>query len=143
MATLRDLAKRLNDAADRELARVGNEAAKATALAIVTDLAYNTPADTGQHISSWEVGLDRPAAGIRAPFFPGKGGSTAHANAAATVEAARVVLASKRPGQAIYISNAAPAIKLLNDGSSKQQAAGFIERALIVGKLAGKQVRTQ
>ncbi|QEG09336.1 tail completion or Neck1 protein [Xanthomonas phage vB_Xar_IVIA-DoCa1] len=105
-----------------------------TAMAIVGDLAYKTPVDTSQALSNWRVTLDSPATGTIAPHYPGIQGSSQRASAAETINAAKSVLANKKPGQAIFITNNLPYIKRLNDGYSAQAPAGFVERAVLIGR---------
>lgn len=105
-----------------------------TAMAIVGDLAYKTPVDTSQALSNWRVTLDSPATGTIAPYYPGLQGSSQRASAAETINAAKSVLANKKPGQAIFITNNLPYIKRLNDGYSAQAPAGFVERAVLIGR---------
>lgn len=105
-----------------------------TAMAIVGDLAYKTPVDTSQALSNWRVTLDSPATGTIAPHYPGLQGSSQRASAAETINAAKSVLANKKPGQAIFITNNLPYIKRLNDGYSAQAPAGFVERAVLIGR---------
>lgn len=105
-----------------------------TALTIVGDLAYKTPVDTSQALSSWEVTLDAPSQNKPGPHFPGKQGSSYRASAAETIARAKAILKSKKPGQVIYITNNQPYIRKLNDGSSAQQPAGFVERAVLIGR---------
>jgi len=105
-------------------------------------LAANTPVDTGEHVSSWTAGIGHPAANAhREAYIEGAGGYTADANARLTVAAARRVIATSKPGQPIYISNEAPAIKLLNNGSSRKEPAGFVERAIMVGRISLQRLK--
>lgn len=109
------------------------------ALTIVGDLAYKTPVDTSQALSDWQVTLGEPAAGKIGAHFPGTKGSTRNASAAETINLAKAVLAKKKPGQPIYITNNQPYIRRLNDGYSQQAPAGFVERAVLIGrKMAAK-----
>jgi len=124
--TLEAKAKAIDEAA--------SQTAVDTALAIVGDLAYKTPVDTSQALSNWQVTLDGPAASTIAPHFPGSQGSTYRASAAETIANAKTVLKNKKPGQAIYITNNLPYIKRLNDGYSAQAPAGFVERAVLIGR---------
>lgn len=143
MATLLDLAARLQKKID-QLEEFGNAVAKETAIAVVAELAHHTPVDVGQHVSGWRVGVGRlPADAPVRPHSPGVAGSTRSQNIAATIQSAHDALAAKKPGQTIYISNSAPAIEQLNAGKSSQEPAGFVERALLVGKLRAKRIRTR
>lgn len=105
-----------------------------TALAIVGDLAYKTPVDTSQALSNWITTLDSPSTAKILPHFPGVQGSTQRASAAETINAAKRVLVNKKPGQPIFITNNQPYIKRLNDGYSGQAPAGFVERAVLIGR---------
>lgn len=124
--TLEAKAKAIDEAASRT--------AVDTALAIVGDLAYKTPVDTSQALSNWQVTLDGPATSTIGPHFPGSQGSTYRASAAETIANAKSVLQNKKPGQAIFITNNLPYIKRLNDGYSAQAPAGFVERAVLIGR---------
>lgn len=131
--TLLDLAKYVDKIAD-DAKQAASDLAVETSLTIVGDLAYKTPVDTSQALSGWEVTLDAPAIGVHGPHFPGKGGSTYRQSAAETLAKAKAALKSKKPGQVIYITNNQPYIKRLNDGSSAQTPAGFVERAVLIGR---------
>lgn len=114
--------------------KAASQTAVDTALAIVGDLAYKTPVDTSQALSNWQVTLDEPASAFIGPHYPGELGSTQRASAQETINRAKAVLAAKKPGQKIFITNNAPYIKRLNDGYSGQQPAGFVERAVLIGR---------
>lgn len=103
-------------------------------LAIVGDLAYKTPVDTSKALSNWLVTLDAPADQRIEPHYPGNFGSTFRTSAAETINIAKMILRGKKPGQAIFITNNLPYIKKLNDGSSTQAPAGFVERAILIGR---------
>lgn len=141
------MAKSLLDLADRleKKAKAIDEAASQnavdTALAIVGDLAYKTPVDTSQALSNWIVTLESPSGQQIKPHFPGEGGSTQRASAAETINQARAILAKKKPGQAIFITNNLPYIRRLNDGYSAQAPAGFVERAVLIGRKMRKKFK--
>lgn len=132
---LLDLAKSLESRAAL-LPEFGSSFAKHVAITIVTELATVTPVDTSQAISNWTVTLDDPSKAFVGPHYPGERGSTYQASSQETIMNAKIALLKKKPGQKIYITNNAPYIRKLNDGSSPQQAAGFVERAVLVGKLS-------
>lgn len=129
--SLLDFAKSMERRATR-ISVVGNEATKRKVMAAVRYLAYNTPVDTSELLSNWQVVLDRPAASKRGPFFPGLGGSTQDASAQATINFAAAILAEKKPGQRVYISNVAPYVRRLNDGGGKFMPGGFVEAARLI-----------
>lgn len=131
--SLLDLADFLNKKAN-EIAKAASDLATGTALTIVGDLAIKTPVDTSKAISNWQVALGNPPAGTISPHYPGSDGSTFSASAGETLAKAKLVLRTKKPGDSIYITNNLPYIKKLNDGSSKQEPAGFAERAILLGR---------
>lgn len=133
MATLKQLADRL-DAYAAGLPKRSSDLAAKAADTILTDLVHVTPVDTSEAVSNWQIGLDTKPTAKLEPYFSGKKGSTGAQSAAAALEAGRNILHVKKPGQTIYISNVLPYIRLLNDGSSKQAPAGFIERAVLLGR---------
>lgn len=137
---LRDLANQLR-AISPQLAAQASEAAKGAALAIVSDLANVTPVDTSQALSNWRIGINQKVVLAIEPYQSGKAGSTQSESAQATIDAARIALAAKKPGDTIWISNPLPYIGLLNDGSSSQAPAGFVERAVLIGRKVSEQVK--
>ena len=137
--SLLELAERL-EARIKEIDEQGSDVAVKVALTIITDLAYRTPVDTSRAISNWQVTLGAPAIGNIAPHYAGRLGSTYSASASETVSLAKLILKSKKPGQAIYITNSLPYIRRLNEGSSQQAPAGFVERAILLGR---KQIRVK
>lgn len=140
MANLLDLANSMNKLS-KSVNKVANEAAIKVALTIVGELAYKTPVDSSKALSSWFVTLNAPSSAIGKAHFIGEFGSTKNMSAAETLAQAKKILANKKAGQTIYITNNQPYIKRLNDGYSKQQAAGFVERAVMVGELSVKNIK--
>lgn len=133
MSTLHDLAERLRkQAADQP--KDASDAAVRLATIIVELLVNDTPVDSSKALSSWEVGVGNVPTGLSEPHFLGSHGSTAAESAAVALQLARAILATKQPGQVITISNAQPYIRRLNEGYSTQAPAGFVERAVAVGK---------
>lgn len=139
---LKDLAKRMRALAD-DVPTVASKAAVKVAETIVNDLAHVTPVDTSQAISNWQVKLESPADTPIGPHYPGEKGSTYSASASQTIEDAEVVLKNKKPGQSIYISNVLRYIGRLNEGSSAQAPAGFVERAVLIGRLVAEKVKVR
>ena len=130
LLTLADNIAKKRKAIDEAASKLAVE----TALTIVGDLAYKTPVDTSQALSSWEVTLDAPSTNKPGPHFPGKQGSSYRSSAAETINRAKAVLKNKKPGQVIWITNNQPYIRKLNEGSSTQQPAMFVERAVLLGR---------
>lgn len=130
---LLDLANRLEKKAEA-IDKAASKTAVDAALAIVGDLAYVTPVDTSKALSNWIVTLDSPASEKIDPHFFGEKGSSQRASAAETLNRAKAVLQNKKPGQAIFITNNLPYIVRLNEGYSGQAPAGFVERAVLIGR---------
>lgn len=131
--TLKDLANEL-EAEVKAIPQQTNDLAIHVATTIVSDLAYSTPVDESTAISNWVVALGAPSRAEVPAHYRGAHGSTYSSSAGQTIADAKKVLASKQPGQAIYISNNTQYIRYLNDGSSAQAPAGFIERAELLGR---------
>lgn len=132
------LAESLNKL-DKAIPEAASKVAKAIAFTIVADLAYKTPVDTSNAISNWQTTLDAPAHTEIPPHYLGSRGSTFSASAGETVARAKLRLQIKKPAQPIYIANNADYIKDLNQGSSRQAPAGFVERAELLGRRVGEE----
>lgn len=142
MPTLSDLATAMRDLAVRS-DFVASEIAATAVIIGLTDLVNVTPVDTGAALSNWRVSLNAPLQEIIPPYAPSQRGRmisgswthtidpsvTREANIPPTLEAARTILIEKKPGDAIHLQNWLPYIAKLNNGSSKQAPAGFVERA--------------
>lgn len=107
--------------------------------AIDRDVVPHTPVDTTEALSNWQAELNRPANFGLPPIYPGQSGSTAPASQAAAIEHVDRVLAVKKPGEPVYLSNLAKHITILNNGSSSQEPKGFVERATLVGRLTARR----
>lgn len=140
MANLLDLANSMQKLS-KSVNKVASDAAVKVALTIVGELAYKTPVDSSKALSSWYVTLNTPSSVVGQAHFVGKFGSTKNMSASETLSQAKKILASKKAGQTIYITNNQPYIKRLNDGYSTQQAAGFVERAVLIGELSVRNIK--
>lgn len=140
MTTLADLADRMNKLAASLDQKASDTAVKA-ATAILKDLTTVTPVDTSQALSNWQVGLGGPVTNKIPPYFPGLGGSTADKSAAAALRAGIAALQNKKPGVSIFISNNLPYIRRLNEGYSRQAPAGFVERAVLIGRKIAEDIK--
>lgn len=112
----------------------GNRAKIRVAETILGDLVFVTPVDTSRALSNWQVTLDAPVPSSINPYFPGSSGSTRIASANEALSVGRRILATAKPGQHVFLGNVVPYIRRLNDGYSKQAPAGFVERAVLVGR---------
>lgn len=146
MADLDDLANDM-DALVKRLGVFSDQIVKDAAMTILIDLVQSTPADVGSAITNWQLTLDAPAERELAAYVPSLRGRTvkglwehridpaitAQANIPPTVDAAKGILVNREPGQFVFITNNLPYIRKLNDGSSDQAPAGFVDRAIILG----------
>jgi len=133
MATLRSLAQRLYDEADK-VEDTGNELAKGAARVVLRSLVYDTPVDTTNALSNWQVSLNLQVSEEIGPYFPGVFGSTRGASAEAALRQGEAMLARKEPGDDIYISNVVEYILRLNAGSSAQHPGAFVDAAVLLGR---------
>lgn len=97
---------------------------RAVALVVDAELVATTPVKTGRARSNWNPSLNTPDASI---VEPGQKKSIGPINAAFKIT------------DTILISNNLPYIRELNNGSSKQAPAGFVDAALAKGKRAVKK----
>jgi hypothetical protein len=125
-----------------------NELSKKAAKAIVQDLALITPVDQGTALSNWQASLDIPLLDQRLAFVPSPKGKmidgvfthsiapdvTRQNNATELIAEANAVIESKQPGQTLFIANALAYIQSLNEGSSEQAPAGFVDRAAVLAQ---------
>lgn len=129
-----DFAKRIDRIAVRVEGNV-ERAVKDCAGAVLRSVVENTPVDTGMARSNWTPELDRAFEGLFPARVPGKAGSTAEENAAATIEAGTPTIEAFdiAANREIHITNNAPHIEPLNDGHSRQAPAGFVRIAVMEG----------
>lgn len=102
------------------------------ALGIENRIVLATPVDTGRARSNWIASLDKPATGVIDAYAPDadeKPGQIGP-NAAGAIAAADAVLLQTQDFPVIYLSNNLPYIARLNDGSSVQAPAAFVQAAI-------------
>jgi hypothetical protein len=147
MNQLTELAIEIQKLSER-LPEASNSMAKTATRAIIQDLVLHTPVDVGTALSNWQVTLNAPSGNIIPPFSPSLKGRTVkgewqhtippdvtrEANVSAILFAAELIIESKQPGQDIYISNNVPYIGILDQGSSEQAPAGFVDRARVLAQ---------
>jgi hypothetical protein len=135
MKSLLDLSNDMKKIAG-SVKKEASRAAVAVAETIIIDLIYKTPVDTSQALSNWQIRLNQPVSINKElePYYEGEHGSTRNMSAQQAVEVAKSKLQRKKPGASIFISNVLPYINRLNDGWSKQEPAGFVERAILLGR---------
>lgn len=90
---------------------------RAVAEEVVEFVANATPVKTGQAAGNWQTTINTPSSSWTA----------GNSSAAEAIAQAREALTSLAIGQTVYISNNVPYIVELNQGSSAQAPAGFVE----------------
>lgn len=159
MATLSVLPRRF-DRIKKNIPREVGKIKKRVALKVLKTAVNGTPVDTSKALSNWTVGIGAAPSGVRGPAVPGKFGSTRSISAATTISTGEAVLGGGLLGSItvgssgtslggstggpnlvgvnIHVTNNAPYIVGLNDGTRSNQAGAFKERALLAGSLAVK-----
>lgn len=131
MADLAAFARRIR-AMGARIEDNSNEVVRRTALAINQAVVLATPVDTGRARANWQVGLDESIDEPTDDTDP-SGGETVSRN--------NQVIEQSAPGQDIHLSNNLPYIEALNNGSSSQAPAGFVEEAIAAGAAVVAQSR--
>ena len=125
----------------RAIPEEANRIKKEVAEKVATDLIRVTPVDVSEALSNWQVGINAAPSLPLPAIYPGKKGDTESASEAAAIEHAQRVLVDSEPGEKLYVSNLARHIVFLNDGSSAQEPAGFVNRAVILGRIVLRKAR--
>ncbi len=102
---------------------------QAAARATLRALIESTPVSSGLTRANWQVGRSTPARGLV---------TGTDVTGTATLARGEAEITASGPGETIYISNNRPGVARLNDGSSRQAPAGFVERAQGSGRLAAR-----
>lgn len=140
MATLLDLAKRCEEI-KVTASQSGNELKIQAATKMLEYLVRETPVDTSEALSNWQIGVGRPVNSELPPYAKGKFGSTRGTSQGAAIHVGTQKLLTAKPGQAVYLSNLVPYIRRLNNGYSKQHPGGFVEAAILIGRNFVKSVK--
>lgn len=115
----------------RQVEQGVNRIVRKVALIADRELVLETPVDTGRARSNWQVSLGSPITSQREPYAPGEGlGRGEGQNAAGALAQAQERIGARQPGETVYITNNVDYIGPLNDGSSAQAPAGFVQAAI-------------
>lgn len=123
---MRILGRRVQTNAPDMIRRIG--------LAISQTLITSTPVDTGAARSNWQVGIGGPVAERRPSLGAGESATQP------AISAAQAEIQEYQQGE-LWISNPLPYIGRLNEGSSSQAPAGFVEKAIDVAVEAVRNTR--
>jgi len=119
-----------------------NKLVRKTAVVIDQAVVFATPVDTGRARSNWRVALGIAPDGVIAPYSPGEGlGVGEAANAQRAISQALSVISQRREGQDVFIANNLPYIQPLNEGSSAQAPAGFVQMSVQLAAVEVANVR--
>lgn len=129
MATMKGFANRM-----RVIARAvpGNADAIVRKVAMAVDrvVVTTTPVDTGRARANWQAAIGAAPGGEVGAYPAGKGGATGAAAAAQAMAQANGVIAGYKGGDVIHLTNNLPYIGRLNEGSSDQAPAGFVQAGI-------------
>lgn len=129
------------EALPEKIDKAASNVAVSVVKAIDRDVVPHTPVDTTEALSNWQAALNAPI-NFRLPaIFPGEHGSTAAASQSAAISYVDRTLAAKKPGEPVYLSNLAKHIVPLNNGTSSQEPKGFVERAVLIGRLTARKTK--
>ncbi len=119
-----------------------NKVKRRAALAVDQALVLGTPVDTGTARSNWIVSLDEATERTQEAYSPLEDGDMGEtANAQAALAQGKDVIARAKPHQDIHLTNNLPYIVPLNEGSSAQAPAAFVEEAVDAGVKAARRTR--
>ena len=134
MANLDDFSRRIHQRA-LEMASGVEIAAKETALVVDQVVVTETPVDTGRARANWQVGIGQPVNTSTIETDDSQSaGPTLSRN---EDEIERWTLADEN----IHLTNNIEYITPLNEGSSAQAPAGFVETAILEGLEALQRIR--
>lgn len=129
MASPSEFARRIDRLALRIEGNV-DQTVRRVAIAVDQAVVLATPVDTGRARSNWIAQVGSPARRTVEPT-----------SAQATISQAQAEIGRREIGQDVYISNNLPYIERLNEGSSAQAPAGFVEEAARVGVREAQRAR--
>jgi hypothetical protein len=124
-----ELSNRMTKLAD-SLPAIANDIAKAYVVELAADLADATPVDTSTALSNWQVSINTPARDFIDAHNYGAFGSTAFVSIMDTYQLAKIAAEPGLPGQSYWLSNNTPYIIDLNEGTSRQAPAMFIQQTI-------------
>lgn len=137
---MRAFSKRMGVVADT-VDRNSDTLTRRVAIKVDQVVVMGTPVDTGRARSNWITSLGSARRDTLSPYAPGEGGSTGSANAQAAMDQCEAVVAHYQHGNEIHIANSLPYIGKLNEGSSAQAPANFVEESVNVAVQSIKGAR--
>ena len=101
-----------------------NAVKRKAALRVLTGVTLATPVDTGRAMGNWTVSIGAPDSSVS---------ENRDRSGGTTIAKGSAVISRALPKDTIFITNNLPYIVSLNDGSSSQAPAKFVERAVQAG----------
>ena len=135
MPSLSEFSRRIRVIADN-IGKNADVTTRKVALAVDQSVVISTPVDQGPARSNWLVSLNAPDDRVIEAYSPGQGGNTGDANTQAALAQGERVISGYQSGDEIHITNNLSYIGDLNDGSSRQAPANFVEIAVLEGAQA-------
>ncbi len=131
MASLEVFARRIQRRA-RQVETGASKMVRTVALIINQVLISETPVDTGHAVANWQIGISEPITSEIDENDPGR---------TSTIERNASIIRQAPPRKDIILSNNVPYIHKLNEGSSSQAPAQFVEMAVATAVRAAKKTR--
>ncbi len=116
----------------RQVETGASQMVRATALIINQVIVNETPVDTGHARANWQIGISEPITSEIDEEDP---------SGAATIERNAGTIRQAPPRKDIILSNNVPYIHKLNEGSSSQAPAQFVQMAVAQAVAAAKKTR--
>ena len=116
----------------RQVETGASQMVRATALIINQVIIFETPVDTGHAVANWQIGISSPITSEIEESDPGR---------TSTIERNANIIRSAPPRKDIILSNNVPYIHKLNEGSSSQAPAQFVQIAVATAVIAAKKTR--
>lgn len=113
-----------------------NKTVRLTALAVYGQVVKLTPVDTGRARGNWWVGLNV----VPSTAFPAETKAEGASLQRAALADAQQQIDAYKNDHILYVSNNLPYIRKLNEGSSMQAPANFVESASQVGARKAKEI---
>jgi hypothetical protein len=132
MTTLGSLEKTLQDYQKKIDKRV-SEICQKVANTVLESVVLNTPVDTSQALSNWQVTFLKPSAGTRTAYYVGSRGSTEAESASQTLAVGRNRIKLKSKGESLFISNQLDYILKLEYGNRFSKPGMFAAKAVQKG----------
>lgn len=115
----------------KEAAAKTNRFVRKVAIIVDQNVVLATPVDTGRARSNWIVSVSSPETNEIDPYQPGEQlGVGESGNAQSAINQALGQIAVRKNNQDIFIQNNVEYVKYLNEGSSKQAPANFVQLAI-------------